>query len=519
MTRSARALAGTALIALLAGLLAVAVPAEPSSAGEPERSVAASPDPSDLARFAPGRRDMMRTIRAMSSMGARKTGTPAGRRAAEYVAQRFRDAGLDKVWIEKSTSYSWRAEDAALRAGGRRIDAHPISFSMIKGPRGTGTLSTGPRGLRAKVVDVGSGGIGDRDVRGKIVLFDLKFQLPLAALVPFIEFIHDPEREILDVETLFSANPYVTSLSTMIKQAQAGGAVGMIGVLVDYFDSNKYHNEYYRRTPMTIPGMWVTRDEGARLRRLLADDPTVRMRLTTHRRKVVARTPIGILRGRSKDTVMVQSHHDSMGPGAVEDASGTAEVIALAEYYGALADRPGAARRDKTLMFTTFDTHFTGYHAHMAFVDKYVKRRATPYRIVANDTIEHIAKKGVVGKDGRLVILDESEPRGIFENLSLPLKLTLMQSIRRRGLDATVLLNGAVFRSLGIPTDASFVLAAGVPTVSLIAGPLYMYDDADTPRAVDQEQLRPVLLANIDLLDAIDGTPSNQIGLLTPLGL
>ena len=44
---------------------------------------------------------------------------------------------------------------------------------------------------------------------------------------------------------------------------------------------------------------------------------------------------------------MVQSHHDSVGPGAVEDASGSAEVIALAEHYGRLAAQ--GAVREKTL--------------------------------------------------------------------------------------------------------------------------------------------------------------------------
>ena len=48
----------------------------------------------------------------------------------------------------------------------------------------------------------------------------------------------------------------------------------MIGVLSDYFASNKYHNEYYRRSPMTIPGMWITRAEATRVRRLLDRDPT-----------------------------------------------------------------------------------------------------------------------------------------------------------------------------------------------------------------------------------------------------
>lgn len=115
---------------------------------------------------------------------------------------------------------------------------------------------------------------------------------------------------------------------------------------------------------------------------------------------------------------MVQSHHDSVGPGAVEDGTGTAEVIALAEHYASRA-RMGA-RRAKTLMFVSFDSHFTGYHAHRAFAEKYVLEERTPYRIVLNATIEHIGLRAVAGADGSFVTTRRAEPRGFFERTSAP---------------------------------------------------------------------------------------------------
>jgi hypothetical protein len=236
------------------------------------------------------------------------------------------------------------------------------------------------------------------------------------------------------------------------------------------------------------------------------------MRLTTHRREVVARQPIGIIKGRSNETVMIQSHHDSMGPGAVEDGSGTAEVLGLADYYGALVRKTGK-RPAKTLMFTTFDTHFTGYQAHMHFAEKYVLSEDTPYEIVANDTIEHVAKKGRVGPDGKLQLLDETEPRGFFENLSPGGKAMLVQTILDNELNATTMLNATALQPVGIPTDASFSVIAGIPTVSLIAGPIYLYDEADTLAAVDRPSLRPVLEANRDIVDWMVATPSSQIGM------
>jgi len=480
----------------------------------PTPAVAAAQPPPTL----PGRPAIMKTIKDLVDIAPRSTGSVGGQKAASYVAARFRKAGLTDVHYETATSYDWRPSGYSLKVGKTAFDAFPISHSFIKGATKTGTSTLGPKGRTAPVVDIGSGSIGKTDVAGKWVLFDLKFQLPLVALVPFSTFMWDPALTFVNLQTLLTANPFVTSLSSTIKPAMEAGALGVIGVLGDYFESNKYHNEYYRKTAMTIPGMWITKKEGARFRAALARPrATATMKLTVKRSAVTARTVVGFLPGQSKDTVMVQSHHDSQGPGAVEDASGTAEVIALAEHYGALAKQ--GAKRKKTLMFVTFDTHFTGYQSHIAFTRKYILERRTPYRIVANTTIEHIGKRAVVGPDGSLVTTNQTEPRGIFENLNVLLKLKLDQILVSNDLRSTAVLNATALEFVGgIPTDASFVLRAGVPVVSLIAGPLYMYDEADTLDKIDQPQLVPVANAYRQIIDAIDTTPSDLIGLV-PAGV
>ena len=66
----------------------------------------------------------------------------------------------------------------------------------------------------------------------------------------------------------------------------------------------------------------------------------------------------------------------------------------------------------------------------------------------------------------------------------------------------------------GIPTDASFTLLCGVPTVSLVSGPLYLYDDADTTEWVDADQLVPVAQFFIDVIDTADRARGDRIGLV-----
>lgn len=496
---------------LVVGGLVVSAVFGPTTTGVP----AADAAPSSTALSADR---IYSSVQDLVHMAPRRTGSVGGERAADYVAQRFQKAGLTDVHVERVTSYDWNPSNYGLHVGGKAIDAYPVSHSFIPVDAGAGHRSTGPGGLRAPVVDIGAGKIAGHDVRGKIVLFDLSFYLPTAGLLPLAEYIHDPDNSRFDPQTMLTANPYLTSLESTVRDAQRAGAVGFVGVLKDYFDSNRYHNEYYRRLAMTIPGMWVTRADGVRLRQALsANANRARIDLTVDRREVVGRTVVGMLAGRSRDTVMVQSHHDSIGPGAVEDATGTAEVLALADHYGAQARRSGYRQRDKSLMFVTFDTHFTGYQAHQAFVDKYIVHRRTPWRIVANTTIEHVGKHARTSASGRLVTTDDPEPKGVFENVSLGLKAALAQSIARNDVRATMMLNAAPFQfsSTGIPTDASFVLVAGVPVVSFIAGPLYMYDDADTIDKVDRKQLAPVAGFFADTLDRLDSTPSGSIA-LTP---
>ncbi len=456
--------------------------------------------------------DLVATIRDLVDISPRATGTPGGEAAAHYVRDRLTGAGLDEIWIEECDAFAWHATRVSLSVGGSTIPASPILHSNLPSHEAVGNWSTGD--LTAEVVDIGSGRVRDHDVRGRIVLFDLRFTMPLASLLPLTEYIHDPGRRMLRRDVLASRNPYVTSLTKVMREAHAGGALGVVGVLADYPDSLAYHNEYYRRTLLSLPGVWVTRAGGRRLRELLRTEPRATLTLDSERKRVRGRSVVGILHGSSPETIMVQSHHDSIGPGAVEDATGTAEVIAIAEEEAARARAEG--RRTKTLMFVTFDTHFTGYQAHRAFARRYALDPASPYRLALNLTVEHVGLRAREGADGQFETLATTEPRAFFENVSPPMKWQLIRAIRRRGLYSTTMINASLleFGAQGIPTDASFTLMSGIPTISLVSGPLYLYDAADTMDQVDVGQLEPVGRAFVDLIDAADGRVASRLGLV-----
>lgn len=459
-------------------------------------------------------------IEDLVGIGFRRSGTPEGYAAAAYVKCQFESLGLQDVGYETATTWMWEADKATVNIAGSAIDAFPSAFSFVT-PDEPSEFSTGPDGLKAEIIDVGSTpalSIPLNDVEGKIVMFDLKFILPTAGLLPLIEFLWDPGLTVVE-PSLFIANPYLTNYSEALNAAMEGGAVGFIGVLSDYFESNKYYNEFYRRTSVTIPGFWVSPNEGQRVRDMLAEtggSASATIVMEGRRKQVEARTVVGFLHGQSKDTIMVQSHHDSVFYGAVEDGSGTAAVLAQAQYF---ASQP-AESREKTLMFTTFDSHFTGYQSHMAFVDKYIVNKETPYNIVANVTLEHIGKQGLTGDDGELIVTDQSEIRGIMNNVGPVITASMVNAIVEHDLRRTAVLQAhALCLVAGVPTDASFVCLNGVPTISLISGPNYLYDLADTLDKVDKDQLVPVTEAFADIIEAIDATPPALIGLpLPPIG-
>lgn len=457
---------------------------------------------------------MLSTIHDLVAFSPRASGTSGGEAAAHYVHERFEAAGLDRVWFEETDTYQWTPTAASLDVDGEAFDVMPVLHSALPAHNIVGDLGTGPQGIHARVVDIGAGKVTDFDVRDAIVLFDLVFTMSGWSLLPFTEYIYDPDRTLMRREVLGARNPYVTTLTKVMSDAAQHGAVAVIGVLRDYPEDIGYHNEYYRSTLLSLPGVWISQRRADQLRTALFRDPTATLALQATRKRVTARTVVGILEGNTNETMMVQSHHDSAGPGAVEDASGTAEVIAIAEQEVARAREHGL--REKTLMFITFDSHFTGYESHQKFARDYVLNKNSPYRIALNLTVEHIGKRARLAPDGSLETLDESEPRAFFETLGPRMKRELVRTIRRRRLAGTTMLHASLFEfsRLGIPTDASFTLVSGVPTASLISGPLYLYADSDGIEQIDRDQLVPVGLAFCDLIDAADKRPADRLGLL-----
>ncbi|MFW6031294.1 MAG: M28 family peptidase [Myxococcota bacterium] len=462
----------------------------------------------DATGHPPDADEMLSSIEALVDLGVRMPGTDASVQAAQYVHDHFVESGLTDVAIEQTDTVVWSADRWGLSVEGEDVPAYFMQHTFHEGE--PTTFSTGPDGRSAPLVYVGDGSNADFDgvdVSGKIVVSDVRFHRFGRDLVDIFGFgIHDPEGTF-DEDYEF-VDPYSRrTFPRNYQNAVENGAVGFIGILTDYLDRNEYHNEAYATyrfdSPMDIPGLWVSPSVGAELAQRIEEAPeplTANMVLEGQLEEAVGRSVVGYVRGRTDEIVMVQSHHDSNTAGAVEDASGTALVLALARHYASLPERR------RTLLFTTMDTHFTDYASHFAFIERHIEQED----ILANLTLEHIGREVEETADG-LVPTDTSVLKALFVTTEVPgLSDIAMDAFIARDVARTVGMpanNGIV----GLPTDADHFHAEGVPVVNLVGAPMYLYDSADTLDKVAVDQLEPVARASIDVLGALDRLPRSDL--------
>lgn len=452
----------------------------------------------------PSNREILGWIQDLVSMGPRRTGSEAGLKAASYVAHKFEKFGLEDVIIETGHAPQWEADDWSLSVDGTDIPTFYIRHSFHPGK--SGEFSTGPNGLNAEVIYV-----GDRtdlkgiDVKGKVVVANVELgKINTTGARILAESVYDPDNDIFDTPKLDPYTPNVFPYN--YASAMKGGAVGFVGILTNYIDSNRFYNEDLSfaiegSAHMSIPGLWVTNTEGELIKTLLNNKQNnlATMHFDGRVKDTKYHTVIGYLSGASDQTILVQSHHDSGFVGAVEDGSGTAEVLALAKYYGSRS----ASERERRMMFVTMDTHFTAYESHDDFVKKYIEGEEHNKNIVVDVAVEHVGLEMMV-KDGKGHMTGKVEPR-IFITSELLLELN-SELVVKRDYRRTVVLPATMFEPT-IPTDASPYYDAGIPVISMITAPTYLYDISDTLDKVAVEELQPTALLFADIIDRLDEAP------------
>jgi len=423
----------------------------------------------------------------------RRPGSPEGRRAEQWVAQTFRDLGLESVAEDPIPITVWSASQWSLRVDGRAI---PSFFTVNTG-------FTGPEGVRAPLVDVGAGRPRDldrADVAGKIVVADVPFPLlPTGALMKLLRaryHLCDPDGELglADWQYLnFVRQNFLGGAASADEalprevywQAQQRGARGICLILKNQPAGTDSHYGPYDGLLKPMPALWIGKREGARLHDLARQGATAELVLDGTAEPGAMSNVWGVLPGRSEETILVTSHLDSPFSGAVEDAAGVAQVLAQAEAWA----RVPRERRPRTLVFVVDAGHFYGSEGGHHFA------RAHPeimQRTRALITLEHLGGKEVRERGMRYEETGRLALSVMFTTPKTDLVATAIRALERRPVPMTACIPADLIAPAPTSDAIGYVLEAGVPVISWIGCPYYLLDEHDTLDKVDRRWLRPI---------------------------
>jgi len=425
----------------------------------------------------------------------RRSGTSGDIRVRQYILSKFIEFGLQDVRDEPVEFVRRWYNEWGLTVAGKEIPC----FFMREGAF--------TEGITAQLVYAGETVEEEDDVEGKIVVVDVRFaEMDPSLIAHFSYFVYDPDNTMVGKK-----HPAVwvpINMPGAYEDAARLGAIGFIGILKDYpTNSNKFYPDVSVMVPPLIPALWVGRDDGASLRELLetATEPiyaTIKVKGGVDE-TATSGNIIGILPGKTNDIIIVCSHHDSAFYGAVQDASGTAVVLAIAKYFAHVPK----SHREKTLVFVLDCNHFDWDYPKGC--KNFISRHPDLIeKTVLAIGIEHIAKDFDI-IDGEWVDTGFVEPRGLFTTGNPLLIRFAEEAVIQNNLVRTMIIQTE--SPLGIPGEPQGYYYAGVPIYSFISGPEWLFDLEDTPDKVAKDQLVPVAQAFIDIINRVNDVPASLI--------
>lgn len=230
------------------------------------------------------------------TIGSRSIGTAGERRAAEYVAQRFREFGWESR-LEEYPCLAWDYQGSSVTIDGRAVHAGPTHYSP-------GGVFEGPL-MRARIGEDQLPIIDD--YRGRIAWFC--------------------EKEA----GLFARHQVCRELRNQ----------GAVAVLILSYLTETWSTKIVREPDIGIPTFGVAGREAQVLE--AAEGRPVRLTVgaqtrPSHSENVVATVPGGPV----GPLVLVTAHHEAAPycPGAMDNASGVAMVLAIAQRFGRSSHAP-----------------------------------------------------------------------------------------------------------------------------------------------------------------------------------
>ena len=439
---------------------------------------------------------MMEWIEGFTCLPHRKTGTPEGRMSADYVKKIFTEIGLDNVEEELIPSVCPDYRKYELIAGGLPVECFFVNGSNRRAKKGDFDTDI----KSAEIVYIGKGSVEDfegLDVSGKIVLSDVYFktQHPHELLHWMDDAeMYDPRGKTdkpIKKYDIYTPNNWPYNYMTAMEK----GAAGFVGILHNFMDCNYYHEDYADIIEMDgymeIPGVWISHSDGEKLKEQLSSGKlTADLHVHTVFEEKNAIVLKGEIKGELDDIIVVHSHHDAVCSGAVQDASGMSVVFAIADFF-----KKNMITPSKTLMFVSTDSHYTDYEGHVGFLEN---RKEAGDNIILDFAIEHIAEEMDMDDENNIVLTGENETRMMYITDKDGLFELAREAVKKYDLEKTVLFpvrtrSEGAYTNDDVCSDAYDFSAAGIPVVSILSAPMYLFHNTDTIDKVHKPSLEKVL--------------------------
>lgn len=442
-------------------------------------------------------------LETMNGFGPRYTGSDAHRKFVEFLARGMQGAGL-KIARDSYTFPRWQPGSWGIRAtpkGGAPFDV-PASFYYPQSGQ------TGPAGVNGPLVYAGTISSNNshtppvtQELKGKIVLVDYHIE------TRHYEEWFQPWGFYTSGTTL---GPVVTSIiavaAPLLTSYKNAGAVGAILCFTNLSDGQAFRqNLPFGRALQQIPALWVTRESGARLRKLAEGGASVTLKLEAQVfPNSTTDTLIATLPGSLSDEVLIVNTHTD-GPNAVQENGGIG-LLALAHYFSRL---PPASRR-RTLVFVLATGHYAS--AYVPSIRGVIEKHPDLIKkTVAAVSVEHLGCREWIDNAEM-----KYEPTGKDE---LSYAVTGSEKVSRLMLES---LPGTADQRVAVvkPTpkgrymgEAGGLVSAGVTVLNYFPGPSYLNMEAPDGciDKLSKTHMHGQITALATLIHKMDATPSAEL--------
>ncbi|MDX1384641.1 MAG: M28 family peptidase [Thermoanaerobaculia bacterium] len=404
----------------------------------------------------------------------RISGSAYERMTADWLERRFRELGLEGVRrVEFPLGPQWRPQDWELTAtGSGQTLSFPSAYPAppryvwssgraenVDRPAPPPALSE-PLSVAATWVGLGTeADFAGRDVRGRAVVFH-------AMLAP-------------------GQMGNSSNWERVAERAEAAGAALTVGIW-GYAENLGV----IQSTPAGIPGFWVGFEDGQRLRDLIAAGP-VTVAASQDVDWVTGLTSpsqYAVLPGRTDESIIVTAHMDGWFDAALDNASGVAVMVALAEYF---AQMPPEERRRNMVFVGTAGHHIGSPNS------PYLRDEGMLEKTALLLNAEHIAPAQFLGWGTELRRTAGISPRRWWVHGSDALLDLVLDAYRTFGVSIAGPMHPSASGEIGQIDEEA-------PSVQLIRSPEHKHTDLDIPELVPSAGLEAVTRAFAKIIDGVN---------------